>query len=587
MRLDYLVITISIICSLIFWIADAVFDYSYYGDHNSFLYILINDVPNHDVHIRSIGIMCFLIFGFFMSRALTRIRKSDLALKESQRKLQDQNNLLNRVLESLTYPFFVVDINDFSVKIANPAACKGGAIPTESYCYEFAHKNFEPCRDSGETCLIDEIKRTKAPVMFEHIHYDTNGNPSNIEVYGFPITDAQGNVVQLIEYCIDVTESRRIELDRQRIDKLESIGILAGGIAHDFNNALMSIMGNISLAMIQPDPAKIEKKLKDAEMACLRAKDLTKQLLIFSKGGVPIKKTELISDFIKESVIFALSGSNVRADFKVPNDLLPVNIDEGLMNQVINNLVINATQAMPLGGKIKVLAKNLDINDDSGLPLKVGRYVRMSFEDHGIGIPKENIQRIFDPYFTTKQRGNGLGLTESFSIVRKHEGYITVESTVDVGTTFHIYLLASPDALPIKKADTIKEPIKGEGKILVMDDEKYIRDAIAEMLSKLGYKVTTAIDGFEVIQLYLQAKAEGQPYNLVILDLIVPGDMGGEEAIQKLKKIDTQVKAIVSSGYSSDPIMADYKDYGFNGVIPKPYKIQELSEVVYKVIKDE
>jgi PAS domain S-box-containing protein len=716
MRLNYLVIAISILCGVIFWISDTVFDYSYYGDQISFLNLLINDVPNHDVHLRPIALMCFLVFGFFVSQALNRAKKADIALKESQKKLQDQNDLLNGVLESLTYPFFVVDVNDYSIKIANSATYKDGFLSTESYCYKLAHNHIKPCGESGETCLIDEIKKNKSSAMFEHIHYDKIGNPRNIEVYGFPIIDDHGNVVQIIEYCIDITkrkhaemslqrekerlavtlrsigdgviatdkegkillinkvaeeltgwteeefigkkldevfciihedtrekhknpvelvlkagkvveldpntiliakdkteriiddssspvrdqdgntigvvivfrditENRKITLNLQRIDKLESIGILAGGIAHDFNNALMSIMGNISLAMTHSDLEKIGKKLADAERACLRARDLTKQLLIFSKGGVPIKKTELISDFIKESVMFALSGSNVRANFQVPDDLLPVSIDEGLMNQVINNLVINATQAMPDGGKINVYADNFDVNDNSGLPLKTGRYVKMAFEDHGVGISKENLQRVFDPYFTTKQMGLGLGLAESFSIVRKHDGYISVESTIGVGTTFHIYLPASPEALPIKKADTIEEPIKGDGRILLMDDEKYIRDTVAEMLSNLGYKVTTAIDGFEAIQLYLQAKMEGQPYDLVILDLIVPGSMGGEETIQKLKKLDPQIKAIVSSAYASDPIMANFKDYSFNDVIPKPYKMKELSEVVYKVIK--
>jgi CheY-like chemotaxis protein len=306
-------------------------------------------------------------------------------------------------------------------------------------------------------------------------------------------------------------------------------------------------------------------------------------LLTFSKGGAPIKKTESITEVIKDSAEFALRGSNVKCEFFIPNDIWPTEIDKGQISQVISNLIINADQAMPGGGIIKVRVENLVVSAEHALPIKEGKYVKIEIEDEGIGIHKEHLARIFDPYFTTKQRGSGLGLATSYSIIKKHDGYITVESELGVGTTFYIYLPASSKQILTKK-EFEERPILGKGRILVMDDEKVVRDVTGILLKHIGYDVEFAKDGVEAIELYKKAEESKQPFDAVIVDLTVQGGMGGEQMIKKLLEIDPNVKAIVSSGYSTDAIMSNFKQYGFSGVVTKPYRIAELSETLYKVL---
>jgi CheY-like chemotaxis protein len=375
-----------------------------------------------------------------------------------------------------------------------------------------------------------------------------------------------------------------MEEELLRVEKLESIGILAGGIAHDFNNILTAILANIALAKMHPNAVDQSfERLVKAEKAALRAKDLTQQLLTFSKGGTPIKKTVSIAELIKESTSFALRGSNVRCEFSILDDLWPVEVDEGQMSQVINNLIINADQAMPEGGIIKVSAENMTVGAEEVLPLREGKYVKISIDDQGIGIPEEHLQKIFDPYFTAKQKGSGLGLATTYSIIKRHDGYITVDSKLGVGTTFYIYLPASEKELLTKK-DTEEIPLVGKGKILVMDDEEMIRDAGGGILSHLGYEVEFARDGAEAIEIYKQAKESDQPFDVVIIDLTIPGAMGGKEAIQKLLVIDPEIKAIVSSGYSNGSIITDFKQYGFSAILPKPYEVKELSKTLHTLI---
>jgi CheY-like chemotaxis protein len=312
---------------------------------------------------------------------------------------------------------------------------------------------------------------------------------------------------------------------------------------------------------------------------------LTQQLLTFSKGGAPVKKTASIADVLRDSARFALRGSNVRCEFSIPDDLWPVEIDEGQISQVIHNLIINAYQAMPDGGAIRVSAENvlLGPDHDLSLTLNLGKYVSLSVEDEGHGIPQHLVSKIFDPYFTTKTKGSGLGLATSYSILKNHDGTITVESEVGKGSTFRIYLPVSSKKEPEKK--TVKEnPIPGQGRVLVMDDEAILRDFVGELLELLGYEVDFACDGAETLAVYSNAQERGQPYDCVIMDLTIPGGMGGKEAIQRLLELDPNVKAIVSSGYSDDPVMADYKRYGFCGVVAKPYDAETLSEVLHKVI---
>jgi two-component system cell cycle sensor histidine kinase/response regulator CckA len=383
----------------------------------------------------------------------------------------------------------------------------------------------------------------------------------------------------------DISEKKRAEDELRRAQKLESLGLLAGGIAHDFNNLLTGIMGNISLALRTLDPEhRAHGRLEAAAVASSRAKDLTRQLLTFSQGGAPVKKTSSIVELLIDSVMFALRGSKVLCEFSIPEDLWHIDMDSGQIHQVINNLIINAVQAMPDGGKIQVDAANLTVTENAGLPLRKGRYVTIAIRDTGIGIPQEYLQKIFDPYFTTKERGTGLGLATSYSVVRKHGGLMTVESNVGMGSTFHFYLPAATHELEISQAP-VEEDILGSGRILVMDDDDLIRDLAGELLTMLGYDVAFAKDGGEALNTYEDAFFAGTPFDAVIMDLTVPGGMGGKEAIGRLREIDPDVRAIVSSGYSNDPVMAEYEKHGFVGVLPKPYDANEVRRLLGHVLR--
>ena len=404
---------------------------------------------------------------------------------------------------------------------------------------------------------------------------------------GAPIHDEQGRIFGVVLVFRDITELRRLQEEQLRSTRLESIGILAGGIAHDFNNILTAIMGNIGLAKRYVEPqGEAFERLDEAEKASVRAKHITQQLLTFSKGGAPIRKTADISEIIKETATFTLMGSTVRLKLSLPDDLWAAEVDEGQIGQVISNIVMNADQAMPQGGILNVSAKNAVIGSKGALPLPKGNYVEIIIEDHGIGVPREHLDRIFDPYFTTKHKGSGLGLTTSYSIIRNHGGIITFESALGVGTTFNVYLPASKKRIRKKREKQELQPsLVTQGKILVMDDEKIIREMLSNMLGVFGYKVTLVKDGAEAIERYTEAKNLGQPFEAVILDLTIPGGMGGREAIKKLIEIDPDIKAIVSSGYATDPIMADYEKHGFSAVVTKPYSVGELERTLRSILK--
>ncbi len=405
---------------------------------------------------------------------------------------------------------------------------------------------------------------------------------------GAPIMTSDGGVIGVVLVFRDTTEKRKAEEDLSRITRLESVGVLAGGIAHDFNNILSIVLGNISLARtyIGRDDERTLSKCRDAENAVIRAKGLTEQLLTFSKGGAPVKKTSSITDILEESARFALAGANTLCDFDFVNGVSPVEIDQGQMSQVISNLVINADQAMPGGGAIVIRAENITMTEEDvspGFPLIAGRYVKISVSDQGPGIPSEHLSRIFDPYFTTKKRGSGLGLAMAHSIVKNHDGYITAESAPGKGATFTIYLPASPEsALP--RIDAMGKTAKGRGTILIMDDEDMVRDITGEMLETLGYKAGLAANGEEALGLYRKAMESGKPFDAVLLDLTIPGGMGGADVLKKLREIEPHVRAVVLSGYSNDPIIAASEEHGFKGVLTKPYSMQELSETLSRVV---
>ncbi|MEQ2005789.1 MAG: CHASE domain-containing protein [Limisphaerales bacterium] len=399
-----------------------------------------------------------------------------------------------------------------------------------------------------------------------------------------PIRDQEGKIIGSVLVFRDISDQQAIMEERVRASKLDSLGILAGGIAHDFNNILTAVIGNISFARLfcQPGEKQFER-LEEAEKAALRAKDLATQLLTFAKGGAPVRQTASLTELIRDSTSFALRGSNVRCEFQTAPDLWPVEVDQGQFSQVIQNLVINSVQAMPNGGVVRVSADNVTLDADSPLGLQPGRFCRITVKDHGTGIKPEHLGKVFDPYFTTKEKGTGLGLATSYSIVKKHDGIIAVDSTPGVGSEFHVYLPASEKQVKAAQPEPVAA-VQGQGRILVMDDEELIRELAQTALEFLGYQVDAVPDGEACIKAYVAARAEGKPYAALIMDLTIPGGMGGKEAIQKLLEIDPDVRAIVSSGYSHGPEMANHKQHGFRGMVGKPYKVEELAREITAVM---
>ncbi len=404
-------------------------------------------------------------------------------------------------------------------------------------------------------------------------------------VNGILIKDEDDNPWYMAATVIDITDKKRMETELLKSEKLESVGVLAGGIAHDFNNILTAILGNITLARLELDPYhELQQALESAEKASFQAQNLTRQLLTFSKGGSPIKETASISEIILETTNFALRGSNTKCNFEIDNGLLPAEVDKGQLSQVIHNLVINADQAMPEGGSIDVHVQNIFINSNADIPLNEGMYIKISIKDRGVGISEKYLPKIFDPYFTTKQKGNGLGLASAYSIIKKHEGHIDIRSELGVGTEFILYIPASEKQVETKSEADLKVEGDVGGRILVVDDEAIVRDMLKKLLDKFGFDAAAVSDGESAIELYREHIEKGKRFDAVITDLTIPGAMGGLELVSHLKEIDPEAKILVSSGYSNDPIMAHHEQYGFCGMIPKPYNSERLCQVLKSVV---
>ncbi|MGW8288084.1 MAG: c-type heme family protein [Desulfobulbales bacterium] len=513
---------------------------------------------------------------------ISQVKEYETALSAEKERLAVTLNSIGDGVISTTTEGIVVMLNKVAQSLTGWRQEEASGKKLDEVFHVIDAKSREPKDD-----FVREVVESKQVVEFTDniILIDREGREYRVEDSAAPIFDRSSEILGVVVVFRDVTGEKNLQEELERARKIESIGVLAGGIAHDFNNILTAITGNISLAKMNVEPeSNIHTRLVEAEKACIRATGLTQQLITFSKGGAPIMQTASISDLLKDSATFVLRGSNVKCNFSIPEDLHPCEVDTGQIAQVLNNIIINADQAMPEGGIINVSAENITVTEGEGLPLKSGEYIRISIKDRGHGIAAEDIPKIFDPYFTTKKKGSGLGLASSYSIINKHAGFIGVESTVGEGSTFSIYLPASPAILAAKKTPTVETPVSGEGKVLIMDDEEAVRMTVKEMLRHLGYEVDTSVDGTEAIAMYKAAMAAGSPYAAVILDLTIPGGMGGRETIKKLKEIAPDVNAIVSSGYSNDPVMAEYAKYGFSGIIIKPYRISEISEVLQRTI---
>ena len=509
---------------------------------------------------------------------ITNIKEVEKALRESETKYRDLYDNAPDMYHTLDKDGIITDCNETEARMLGYKKEEIIGRPVADFFTEESRRLFEKdFPDLNYEKSIFNIER-------EFVRKDGTTFPANLNV--FSEHDKNGKLTRTRTIARDITELKKIEAELLKSQKLDSVGILAGGIAHDFNNILTAIIGNVNLAKMSMRPEDpIHERLSEAEKACANASKLTHQLLTFSKGGKPVKKTLSLAELIRDSASLATMGSNVKCELDLANDLCPIEADEGQIGQALNNLVINAVQAMPEGGTVSLSAKNVLMKKESRLPLKDGSYVKITVTDHGIGIPKGQLHRIFDPYFTTKQKGSGLGLAITYSIIKNHKGHICLKSRPGLETAFYFYLPASQKPL-IERKSHDEEIITGRGRVLLMDDEEIVRTIAGEILRHLGYEVEFAINGEEAVTAYKNSLASGTGFDAIILDLTIPGGMGGKETVEKLLEMDPGVRAIASSGYHNDPIMANFREYGFKNIIPKPYRVSQLSELVHSVIAD-
>lgn len=431
-----------------------------------------------------------------------------------------------------------------------------------------------------------EVMRTGRTIMYEEETAE-HGVRTWTQTYKTPVISENGELFGTVGFTRDITAQKELEEERIKLEKLESLGVLAGGIAHDFNNILAGIMGSISYAQkfIEPEHRSY-KSLCTAEKASARAAELSRQLLTFARGGVPAKTRVTVEQLINECVTTALRSSHVHGVITISPTLHAIEADEVQIRQAFTNIITNAVQAMPGGGIITVTACNEIIPEANPLSLPAGMYLNISFTDQGCGISEENLTKIFDPYFTTKSTGNGLGLASAYSIVTKHGGNLRVTSTPEAGTTFSVYLPAIEDSYspPDTEPPILADKNHSGAAVLVMDDEEIIRDITTSMLEAYGYKVTSCADGTEAVERFKTAQKSGAPFSAVIMDLTVPGGMGGKEAARLIHAINPSACLIVSSGYSEDPVVANFRDFGFAGVLSKPYRMEDIDRLLGRLL---
>jgi two-component system cell cycle sensor histidine kinase/response regulator CckA len=507
--------------------------------------------------------------------------------EQTEKALKESKDLYLSLIENIELGISFIDKNH-DIVVANSAQARlfdidSATVPGKK-CYQEFAKRSTICLDCPGVIAMQEDR----PVSKQTERTRDDGTVFTISAKTFPVKDDSGAILGFIEIVEDITEQLLLDEELQNIEHIDSIGQLAGGLAHDFNNLLAAIVGNIELAQLATSPEEPAfQRLNSAEEACGQARVLANQLLTFAKGGAPQKTTTSIPQLLEDSCLFALSGTNLKWVLDAPDNIWPAELDRGQIGQVIQSLLINAKEASTGGDKIFVIAENIEVENGQNLPLDSGKYIKISIDDEGHGIGKEVLPKIFDPYFTTKNmgsvKGTGLGLTICHSIVKKHGGHITVKSREDRGTSVTVYLPRSASeatTTPYVVESPVESTKTGSHRVLLLEDDRELAKTTTNLLVHLRHKSEIASTGEEAVALHLQAKDEGHPYDLLILDLTIRGGMGGKETLQKIRATDQEVKAIVSSGYSDHPILVNFKEHGFSSALPKPFTIADLEAAI-------
>jgi PAS domain S-box-containing protein len=509
--------------------------------------------------------------------------------RQEEKERHDSQQMSSNTLNSIRDHIIILDIRSHRILEANAAFLSDCGLTRQQVlgrtCYDVTHGLSVPCSAPDDHCPIEDMLASRTHVKTEHVHRSANGQERIVEVSVHPITNLDGTIHRVVHVSRDITDNKDKERTHIQLQKLESLGVLAGGIAHDFNNILTTILANISL--LQSRGAVSGESLEwieEAQAACGTAQGLARQLLTFAKGGSPVVEVVDLRPVLMQAAAFATRGSNARCIFDLGEDPLATSIDVDQVTQVVQNLVLNASQATPQGGDITIRARTADLGEREQVPLPAGCYILVSVADRGVGIAPEILSKVFDPYFSTKGVGRGLGLSACHSIMLRHGGIIRAESTLGVGAVFTLYFPAQASA------DIVREPVTpmlvvGSGRVLVMDDEASLAKVLRRLLTSLGYTADSVADGQAALDAYKAAMSSDNPYDAVILDLTIPGGLGGEETIAKLLELDPKVKAVVSSGYSDSTVVAESGKHGFLGTLAKPYGVADVSEVMRRLFE--
>ncbi len=530
--------------------------------------------------------ICASIAGIIFQREASAIEK-----QLANRNLQESRESLAVTIESIADGVISTDISGRIVVFNRVAELLTGcnhdwAIGKKlDTVFNIIDSNEQEINCIPINCIEDKSKCYRHDSGIKLVSAD--GTKRYVSISESQLRNDKGEYTGVVVAFRDITDTKKAEDELLKARKLDSIGLLAGGIAHDFNNLLGIIQGYVDLASHSTDlPEKTQKYLQKAGKASEQAACLTQQLLTFSKGGEPIRKAANIAEIIYQSTDFSLHGSNIHVSYHCDDDLWVADIDSGQISQVLQNMVINARQAMPNGGCLDISCENAELENPADGQGSVQRFIKVVVKDSGSGIAQEIIGSIFDPYFTTKQEGNGLGLALSYSIIKKHGGNILVESTLGEGSSFTLFLPVADQPVDVSlEQDQMTERSMSNTRILIMDDDETLREVTSEMLEELGYAVAQAADGGAALSQYKTAMGTDNTIDLVIMDLTIPSGIGGKDAIKLLQEIDPEAKALVSSGYCNDPVMANYRDYGFLGAIKKPYNLSDLNDAITAVLK--